>query len=111
MQIVKILILSKYLNCEFPQNIQKSIKIKVVGAQFGVQLQKYLMKEVAIIGAGAVVTKTIAPYALVVGNPAKQMGWVEEFGHRLFFDDHGDAICPESKQEYKLVNNTVTRIK
>ena len=67
--------------------------------------------EYAFIGAGAVVTKTIPPYALVVGNPAKQIGWVGEFGHRLMFDYHGDAICPESKQEYKLVNNTVYRIK
>ena len=67
--------------------------------------------EYAVIGAGAVVTKTIAPYALVVGNPAKQIGWVGEYGHRLVFDDHGDAVCPESKQEYKLANNTVKRIK
>jgi UDP-2-acetamido-3-amino-2,3-dideoxy-glucuronate N-acetyltransferase len=67
--------------------------------------------EYAFIGAGAVVTKTIAPYALVIGNPAKQIGWVSEFGHRLVFDDNGDAICPQSKQEYKLVNNTVNRIK
>lgn len=65
----------------------------------------------AFIGAGAVVTKTIPAYALVVGNPAKQLGWVSEYGHRLNFDISGLAICEESKQEYKLENNTVIRIK
>jgi UDP-2-acetamido-3-amino-2,3-dideoxy-glucuronate N-acetyltransferase len=65
----------------------------------------------AFIGAGAVVTKTVAPYALVVGNPAKQLGWVSEYGHRLDFDSTGHAVCMESKQEYQLENNQVTRIK
>lgn len=65
----------------------------------------------AFIGAGAVVTKTIPPYALVVGNPAKQIGWVGEYGHRLDFDDNGKAICIESKQEYLLSNNQVSRTK
>ncbi len=67
--------------------------------------------EYAFIGAGAVVTKNIPNYALVVGNPSKQIGWVGEYGHRLNFDENGIAICPESKQEYKLENNTVNRIK
>lgn len=66
--------------------------------------------EYAFIGAGAVVTKTIAPYALVVGNPAKQLGWMSEYGHRLEFNADGIAICPESKQQYKLTNNTVTKL-
>lgn len=65
----------------------------------------------AFIGAGAVVTKTVAPYALVVGNPAKQLGWVSEFGHRLDFDQNGNAVCEESKQLYHLENNSVKRIK
>lgn len=65
----------------------------------------------AFIGAGAVVTKTIAPYALVVGNPAKQIGWVSEYGHRLHFNENGNAICEESKEEYQLKNNQVSRIK
>jgi UDP-2-acetamido-3-amino-2,3-dideoxy-glucuronate N-acetyltransferase len=65
----------------------------------------------AFIGAGAVVTKTIPAFALVVGNPAKQIGWVGEYGHRLEFNSNGIAICPESKQEYKLENNIVTKIK
>jgi UDP-2-acetamido-3-amino-2,3-dideoxy-glucuronate N-acetyltransferase len=67
--------------------------------------------EYAFIGAGAVVTKTIPSYAIVVGNPAKQIGWVGEYGHRLVFNDKGIAVCPESKQEYKLDNNTLIRIK
>ena len=65
----------------------------------------------ALIGAGAVVTKEIPDYALVVGNPAKQIGWVSEYGHRLTFDENNIAICPESKQKYVLNNNKVTEIK
>lgn len=64
----------------------------------------------ALIGAGAVITKPVKPYALVVGNPARQIGWVSEYGHRLAFDNNHKAICPESKQEYKLVNDIVIRI-
>ncbi len=66
--------------------------------------------EYALIGAGSVITKEVAPYALVVGNPAKQIGWISEYGHRLHFDDKGFAICPESKEEYQLKNNVVTKI-
>jgi UDP-2-acetamido-3-amino-2,3-dideoxy-glucuronate N-acetyltransferase len=65
----------------------------------------------AFIGAGAVVTKTVPDYALVVGNPAKQIGWMSEYGHRLTFNADGHAICPESSQEYKLENKIVKRIK
>lgn len=64
----------------------------------------------AFIGAGAVVTKEVADYALVVGNPARQLGWVSEYGHRLTFNSDGIAACPETKQEYKLDNNKVERI-
>ncbi|MBK7682123.1 MAG: N-acetyltransferase [Bacteroidia bacterium] len=64
----------------------------------------------AFIGAGAVVTKNVPDYALVVGNPAKQMGWMSEYGHRLKFDADGLATCPESKQQYKLSSNRVSRI-
>lgn len=67
--------------------------------------------EYAFVGAGAVVTKDIPPYALVVGNPSKQIGWMSEYGHRLNFDANGIAVCPESKQEYKLTGNKVKRIK
>lgn len=65
--------------------------------------------EFAFIGAGAVVTKTIPAYALVVGNPAKQIGWMSEYGHKLIFDNKGIAICEESNEKYLLKNNTVTK--
>ena len=64
----------------------------------------------AMVGAGAVVTKDVFPYALIVGNPAKQIGWVSEYGHRLEFDESGKATCEESGQEYLLENDEVTRI-
>jgi UDP-2-acetamido-3-amino-2,3-dideoxy-glucuronate N-acetyltransferase len=67
--------------------------------------------EYALIGAGSVITKPVPAYALVVGNPARQIGWVSEYGHRLNFNSNGIAICPETNQEYKLENNSVTRIK
>jgi len=67
--------------------------------------------EYAFIGACAVVTKDIPAYALVVGNPAKQLGWMSEYGHRLKFDTNGIAICPESHQEFKLEGKKVKRIK
>jgi UDP-2-acetamido-3-amino-2,3-dideoxy-glucuronate N-acetyltransferase len=64
----------------------------------------------AFIGAGAVVTKDIKPYALVIGNPAKQSGWMSEYGHKLYFNLDGIAICPEKGEKYKLSNGSVTKI-
>lgn len=64
----------------------------------------------AFIGAGAVVTKPVLDYALVVGNPAKQIGWVSEYGHRLDFDDSGLARCPETQDQYKLTQGQVVRL-
>ncbi len=64
----------------------------------------------AFIGAGAVVTKNVLDYSLVVGNPSKHIGWMSEFGHRLKFDENGMAICIESKQTYVLKNNKVNKI-
>ncbi len=66
--------------------------------------------EYALIGAGAVITKTVKPYALVVGNPAKQTGWVSQNGHKLHFDEKGLAICPETNQKYRLENGSVTLV-
>lgn len=66
--------------------------------------------EYAFIGAGAVVTKEVPAYALVVGNPAKQTGWMSEFGQRLEFDETGTAKCSESGEEYKIINNKVSKI-
>jgi UDP-2-acetamido-3-amino-2,3-dideoxy-glucuronate N-acetyltransferase len=64
----------------------------------------------AFIGAGAVVTKTVPDYALVVGNPSRQVGWMSEYGHKLEFNKDGIATCRESAQKYKIEKNTVTRI-
>jgi UDP-2-acetamido-3-amino-2,3-dideoxy-glucuronate N-acetyltransferase len=64
----------------------------------------------AFVGAGAVVTKHIPDYALVVGNPARQIGWMSEFGHRLVFNEQGIAECPESKEKYELINNSVRKL-
>jgi UDP-2-acetamido-3-amino-2,3-dideoxy-glucuronate N-acetyltransferase len=71
----------------------------------GITIGKY-----AFIGAGAVVTRNVKPYALVIGNPAKQTGWMSEYGHKLKFDEDGFAICKESGNRYKLENNEVSRI-
>jgi UDP-2-acetamido-3-amino-2,3-dideoxy-glucuronate N-acetyltransferase len=64
----------------------------------------------AFIGAGAVVTKQVPDYALVVGNPARQMGWMSEFGHKLLFDEQGQATCPESGEAYRLDQGKVSKI-
>jgi UDP-2-acetamido-3-amino-2,3-dideoxy-glucuronate N-acetyltransferase len=66
--------------------------------------------EFAFIGAGAVVTKEVPAYALVVGNPAKQIGWMSEYGYRLKFDELGIAICPESGDRYELINNRIKKL-
>lgn len=66
--------------------------------------------EYALVGAGSVVTKPVLPYALVVGNPSKQIGWVSEYGHRLKFDESGIATCMESGEKYQLKNNKVLKI-
>ncbi|MEM6766059.1 MAG: acyltransferase [Bacteroidota bacterium] len=66
--------------------------------------------EYAFIGAGAVVTKSTPPYALVTGNPGRQVGWMSAYGHRLHFDENGKGICAESNQEYLLKNGVVERV-
>lgn len=71
----------------------------------GVTLGRY-----CFVGAGAVVTKDVKPYALVVGNPARQIGWMSEYGHRLYFDENNIAICPESGEKYILENDQVRKL-
>jgi UDP-2-acetamido-3-amino-2,3-dideoxy-glucuronate N-acetyltransferase len=66
--------------------------------------------EYAFIGAGAVVTKNVPAYALVIGNPARQAGWMSEYGHKLSFDREGIAVCPESNGKYRLSEGKVTKI-
>jgi UDP-2-acetamido-3-amino-2,3-dideoxy-glucuronate N-acetyltransferase len=66
--------------------------------------------EYAFVGAGAVITKNVLPYSLVVGNPAKQIGWISEFGHRLVFDKNGFASCFESGEQYRLMDNKVLKV-
>lgn len=66
--------------------------------------------EFAFIGAGAVVTKNVPAYALVVGNPSKQIGWMSEYGHRLQFDENGIAVCEESGEKYTLQNGAVKKV-
>lgn len=64
----------------------------------------------AFIGAGAVVTKTVGDYELVIGNPARKAGWMSEHGHKLSFDKEGIAVCPEGKEQYRLENGKVTKL-
>lgn len=71
----------------------------------GIEIGKY-----AFIGAGAVVTKDVLPYSLVVGNPSKSIGWMSEYGHRLHFDGTGHATCPESKENYHLEGGVVKKL-
>jgi UDP-2-acetamido-3-amino-2,3-dideoxy-glucuronate N-acetyltransferase len=69
-----------------------------------------IIGEYAFIGAGAVITKNVSPYALVTGNPAIQTGWMSEFGQKLNFDAMGFATCPQSTETYQLANNIVTKL-
>jgi UDP-2-acetamido-3-amino-2,3-dideoxy-glucuronate N-acetyltransferase len=71
----------------------------------GIDLGKY-----CFVGAGAVVTKSVKPYSLVLGNPARHAGWMSEYGHRLHFDANGIAVCPESKETYRLDNGEIAKV-
>jgi UDP-2-acetamido-3-amino-2,3-dideoxy-glucuronate N-acetyltransferase len=65
----------------------------------------------AFIGAGAVVTKQVPDYALMVGNPARQTGWMSEYGHQLKFDESGVAVCAESGEQYRIINGNVEKLR
>ncbi len=80
------------------------MKLAVLADEVGMAPDDGGIGEFAFIGAGSVVTKNVPPYALVVGNPSKQIGWMSEYGHRLEFDKNGLAICPESEEQYELSN-------
>lgn len=69
-----------------------------------------VLGEFCFIGAGSVVTKDVLPYALIVGNPGRQRGWMSEYGHKLTFDDNGLATCPESGEQYRISDNLVSKI-
>jgi UDP-2-acetamido-3-amino-2,3-dideoxy-glucuronate N-acetyltransferase len=69
-----------------------------------------LIGKYSFVGAGAVVTREVLPYALVVGNPSRQVGWMSEYGHRLEFNEKGLAACPESGEEYKFDGERVTKL-
>lgn len=92
---------------EYKQTLVK--KGATIGANATI-LCGHIIGEYALIGAGAVITKEVKPFALVVGNPARQIGWVSEQGHRLSFDDNGLAICPESLKKYLLKNEFISKI-
>lgn len=64
----------------------------------------------SFVGAGAVVTREVKPYSLVIGNPARHSGWMSEYGHRLDFNEKGEAVCPESGEKYSLTNGEVSKI-
>lgn len=68
-----------------------------------------LIGKYSFIGAGTVVTREVKPYALVVGNPSRQVGWMSEYGHRLSFNSEGLAYCPESGEEYRLLEDMVSK--
>ena len=107
-------VLTNVINPRSAINRKKEYKTTIIrkGATIGANATIICGIEIgsyAFIGAGAVVTKSVLPYALMLGNPAKQTGWMSEYGQRLHFENK-KAICSESGQTYKLENNLVTRV-
>ena len=100
---------------KYPQAESKYYKKTLVkeGASLGANstiICGHTIGKFAFIGAGAVVTKDVPDYALVVGNPARQTGWLSEAGQKLIFDKDGIAYCKKSNKKYRLQNNTVTEV-
>ena len=96
-----------------PRKNQYAKTIVRKGATIGANATIVCDREIgqyAFIGAGTVVTKDVPAYALIVGNPGRQIGWMSEYGHRLEFDEANTATCPESSQQYRLINESVSRI-
>ena len=109
-------VFTNVINPRSPINRKNEYKKTIVmkGASIGANATivcGHTLGAYSFIAAGAVVTKNVQPYSLWVGNPAKQMGWISEFGHRLKFDKEGRASCEESKEMYLLKDGKVTKIK
>ncbi len=93
-------------NSYIPTKVERGVTIGANATIVcGITLGKY-----CFIGAGTVVTKSVKPYALIIGNPGKQSGWMSEYGHRLNFDELGMAVCEESREKYQLKNDTVEKL-
>ena len=96
--------------------IRRDLYVKTVvrrGASIGANATIICGNEIgeyALIGAGSVITGNVKLFALVVGNPGRQTGWVSEYGHKLSFNSDGVALCPESGQKYKLSEERVTKV-
>ena len=109
-------VLTNVINPRSAVSRKKEFKTTLIkkGASIGANatiICGHTINEYAFIGAGAVVTRDVPAYALIVGNPGRQTGWVSEFGHKLNFDAGNRAYCKESGQEYIIENNSVRRIK
>lgn len=94
-------------NAYIPTKVEKGATIGANATIVcGITLGKY-----CFVGAGTVVTKNVKPYALIIGNPGKQTGWMSEYGHKLDFDEAGKAVCEESGEEYQLKNGLLEKLK
>jgi UDP-2-acetamido-3-amino-2,3-dideoxy-glucuronate N-acetyltransferase len=106
-----------FTNVKIPKaNIKVNNSIKTLvqkGASIGANstiVCGHDIGEYAFIGAGTVVTKTVLPFALIVGNPGRQIGWMSEYGHQLEFNEYGEAVCQESGERYELKDGAVSKV-
>ena len=103
----------EYLNAMSKKYRNRAKTIVKKGASIGANAKIVCgnnIGEYSFIGAGTVVTKEVLPYALVIGNPARQTGWVSEYGIKLKFDETGNAVCRESGEKYILKDNRVSKV-